>query len=101
MVLGDRPGSIESIFRIGKAQVEKADVGMVSSARGNASGIRRGDREDLMIPLRQGGGQRFAQDPLVVTENQSHVLLPLRGFRPPRGGARDWHAPRRAGRARS
>src|ERR1700733_6201939 len=88
MVVGDRPGSIESIFRIGKAQVEQADVGLVSSDRGNASGSRRGDREDLMIPLRKGGGQRFAQDPLIVTENQSHVFLPPRVQAAARGSQR-------------
>jgi hypothetical protein len=54
MVLGDRPGSIESIFRTRKAQVEQADVGMVSSDRGNAGGSCRGDREDLMVVLFKG-----------------------------------------------
>ncbi len=61
---------------------------MVSSDRGNASGSRRGDREDLVIAFRKGCGQRFAQEPLIVTENQSHVSLSPRVQAAARGSQR-------------
>ena len=48
MVAGDLPGGVESVFGVREAQVEQADVGTVGSDRGNASGSRGGDREDLV-----------------------------------------------------
>ena len=45
----------------------------MSSDRGDAGSSRSGDGEDLVTMVLKGGGQRFAQNPLIVAENQLHV----------------------------
>jgi hypothetical protein len=62
-----------------EAQIQQADVWVMSSYREDT--VSRGGRDsgDLMTEGRQFGGECLAQNPVVVTENQAHTLSPCAG----------------------
>jgi hypothetical protein len=62
----------EAVRRVRKPQVEHAGAGMVGRYGGDPLPGARDGRQNLVTMPFQGGTKRFAQNPVVITQNKPH-----------------------------
>jgi hypothetical protein len=67
----------EAVWRVREPQVENAGVWPVRGYRGDPPRSTGDGRQYLVAVAFEGDTERFAQDPVVVTQNKSHRPAPF------------------------